>query len=928
MKLLGWEDSNRIQFSVPKERVGIATDVVPILFRLSSTTGHSKTDLTFVFDYMSVAGSSYANRKKVAFSQLVNGEEVPLHAELDMWDHVTEKALFWVKPVELSCTYENIFYFYYNKSNDSNVRYISEAGDLSIYPFINTGADATYDIYGGEPVALIKKDDKYLFWYITSTPAGGYWHGIIYYCESTDLISFTNFTVCVDNIPTATSIHKQGATVIYQDGLFKMWYSGNQINSSISAVIYYCTSSDGKVWENFTACTGLYLWSVYGTSGTQKAPSVIYENGLYRLWFTGYGYANSYYSSVYYAESSDGIVWINLQRLFGEESMPVSVSTTELARVVHINNVYHLYISGAPTVGGGSRLFYANSLDGKTFSNFDIFSEIGLEGTYDLTNISGMVVFTEIPDIYTLLYTGLLISFYCILRVDSAFVNHPIVPSQFIWDDKFNSVHHFNPSFGYVNSAGVNAPVASLNNISSTSDNLGSYAIKFNSINSYASLGNHLKYDYGTTSQVLLFGTIDSGNVIYSKGLYSKCTSTLYYQQTPLLTRSSFNDTFSGTVGSVPDPYLWTVRYGAPVQNAGSLKFTQALDERIRTTFYVGDAGTTVQFDLNIDGGTLTSGWRLALRAGFVGDVNYDYLFSLVRPSTTTDFYVQGVDKNTYLARYGYSTTIPPVDYFTGKLRMTIDTTYITFSFFYSGSWTNVATFNLSNIPSAPYAFIEINKTQTTTSDLTKFYVSNFVSSFNNSFFVRNATFNDSLVLEYRKDSITKFLNIPNFSLTSLWSTYTFNVAAELNMLNTSVGELNNGFVYCTSSGTQVTVQPVILGNDINGITGKISEIFFFKAQPSTDTLYLFDANLKDNLIDISRYFLRGYTTKYNQAFSTTVLLYDQDSGDLLANTLSSSTDGFYYAEVPFKNNYFIVGLGDTLYNNFILSDITPQVIF
>ena len=66
MKLLGWEDSNRIQFSVPKERVGVATDVVPILFRLSSATGYSKTDLTFVFDYMSVAGSSYANRKKVA----------------------------------------------------------------------------------------------------------------------------------------------------------------------------------------------------------------------------------------------------------------------------------------------------------------------------------------------------------------------------------------------------------------------------------------------------------------------------------------------------------------------------------------------------------------------------------------------------------------------------------------------------------------------------------------------------------------------------------------------------------------------------------------------------------------------------------------------------------------------------------------------
>lgn len=925
MKLPGWETSNRIQFSVPKERVSVDTEIVPILFRLSSTTGFSKTDLTFVFDYMSVSGSSYANRKKVAFSQLINGEEVQLHAELDMWDHVTEKALFWVKPKEISSTYENIFYFYYDKTKDVNIRYISEAGDLSIYPFINTGADATYDIYGGKPIALIKIDDKYLFWYVGTVVYDGYWHGVIYYCESMDLISFTNFTMCINNIPAATSIYKQPGTIIYQDGIFKMWYSGNQSNSSVGMVIYYCTSLDGKIWENFTACTGLYLSGLYGTSGNQKAPSVIYEGNKYKLWFTGWGSANTYYSAIYYAESLDGINWTNLQRSFGEESIPITVSKTELARVVKINDMYHLFISGVPT-GGGNRLFYANSSDGKLFSNFDTFSEMGLEGTYDLTNISGMVVFEEIPDIYTLLYSGLLSSFYCILRVDSAFINHPMSPSQFIWDDKFSSVHHFNPSFGYVNSVGLNTPVSLLSNISSTSDNLGSYAIKFNSINSYVNLGNHASYNYGNTSQVLLFGTIDYGNVIYSKGLYSECTSTLYYQQTPLLTRSSFNDTFSGTVGSVPDPYLWSVRYGAPTQNEGSLKFSQALDERVRTTFYVGGAGTTVQFDFNIEGGSLTSGWRLALRVGFEGDPTTDYLLHLVRPSTYTNIYLYGVHRDTYTNKYYYSSE-SPVDYFTGKFRMTIDTT-ITFSYFYLGSWIRLSVLSLDNVVSGPYAFIEINKTQPTSSDLTKFYVSNFTSTFNNSFFTRNSTATNSLVLEYRKDNVTNFLNTSNFSLNSAWSSYTFGVAAELPLLNTNVGEFNTDILYCTSSGVQTTTQPVLLGNNSSGIVGKISEAFFFKKQPSMGTLYLFDANLKDNLINISRNFLRGYTTKYNQVFSTTVLIYDQDSGDLLASTISSSIDGFYYAEVPFKENYFIVGLGDTLYNNFVLSDITPQIIF
>ena len=50
----------------------------------------------------------------------------------------------------------------------------------------------------------------------------GYWHGVIYYCESMDLISFTNFTMCINNIPAATSMYKQPGTIIYQDGIFKM----------------------------------------------------------------------------------------------------------------------------------------------------------------------------------------------------------------------------------------------------------------------------------------------------------------------------------------------------------------------------------------------------------------------------------------------------------------------------------------------------------------------------------------------------------------------------------------------------------------------------------------------------------------------------------------------------------------------------------
>ena len=927
MSLSGWENSNRLQFTIPTSRVGVATEIVPILFRLSEKSGFSKTDICDVFTYMAVNGSSYANRKKVAFSQLVSGEEQPLYAELDMWDHVTEKAVFWVKPLEVSSEHINVFYFYYDKTKDANIRYVSEAGDLSVYNFIPSGLDTNYDNYGGRPITILKQGDTYMVWYLCQMVYNSSWRGVIYYCESLDLVNFYDFTICVVDNPVATSYYKTTGTVVYKDNMYKMWYSGsnNANNSTVGQLVYYCESTDGKSWTNFTQCLGLDITGLYGTSYGKKSPKVIVDGSLYKMWFTGVGSNNPYYYSVYYAESYDGINWFNLQFLFSEKSAifptTLALNSMEINAFYLEDGIYSIWVYVA--YSGGGTIYYSKCFDGKTFTNFSLFTEFNIEGTYDLTRVEGLTVFKEYSNIYTIIYSGLLDSNYHMLRCDSVFLESAQIPSQYIWKDKFSSVHHFNPSFGYVNSTDTNAPVISLNDVSITSDNLGSYAIQFNNLTSYADLGTSVRYNYGTTSQVLLFGTITDGNIIYTKGNYGSCTTSLYHQITPLLTRYSFNDTFSGTIGSPLDSYLWSIPIGGASLGGDCAKIANVLDTRIRTTYIIADEFDTV-FDFNIVGPTNTSNWRLAVRLSWQ-DATRDYLFSVIRSNNSHYMYVQHVRPGTYDATWGVNITgMSGVAFTEGRLRVYCSGTRIYWYFYYNNAWNYAYVIDPGFLPNLNF---EIDIVQENTSGTTEFYISNFITSFNNCFFRRMSRFSNVLSLEYKSSNNTTYtIDIPNYTLDGAWKSYSFGVDSAPTDFAAVLCDSDVACIYRGFAAGQTSTYPVILGDPIEGIIGKISELFCFKHIVSEDTIQFLNASLQDNLVDISTYFVKGYTTIYNKATSTKVLVYDQDNGDLLG-AMTTDTLGFYYLEVPFRNNYFILGVGDVLHNDFILSNVTPQII-
>ncbi len=94
-------------------------------------------------------------------------------------------------------------------------------------------------------------------------------------------------------------------TVVREGELFKMWFSWRPYRG-----IGYCQSIDGITWSEPL----LVLTHIPGSkweSGEVNRPCVIKENGIYKMWYSGQvrPYQPGGVSVICYAESVDGLVW-------------------------------------------------------------------------------------------------------------------------------------------------------------------------------------------------------------------------------------------------------------------------------------------------------------------------------------------------------------------------------------------------------------------------------------------------------------------------------------------------------------------------------------------------------------------------------------------------------------------------------------------
>lgn len=158
--------------------------------------------------------------------------------------------------------------------------------------------------------------------------------------------------------------HNSDPHLVMRNNIMELWYRYNPgkgcelTNNSISS-IYRVTSRDGVNWSSPELIFKSYL---NGKKYYFFSPAVLYENGKYKLWFaSGNG-------AVIYTESKDCIKW----------SDPVSIAMSVPGfcpwhlDVIHSNSNYEMVFCAYPK-GQASKdvqsLFYANSVDGLTWSN-------------------------------------------------------------------------------------------------------------------------------------------------------------------------------------------------------------------------------------------------------------------------------------------------------------------------------------------------------------------------------------------------------------------------------------------------------------------------------------------------------------------------------------------------------------------------------
>jgi predicted GH43/DUF377 family glycosyl hydrolase len=131
-------------------------------------------------------------------------------------------------------------------------------------------------------------------------------------------------------------------SVLYEAGVYKMWYQGcvGQLCG-----IGYATSADGIAWTRFA---GNPVLTPNATSWDQTlgVPTVIHDGNAYRMWYTGNGPSAI---RIGYATSTDGMNWTKYGDApafwgnFGWDSGAVSTPF-----VLKVDGTFVLYFSGQP----------------------------------------------------------------------------------------------------------------------------------------------------------------------------------------------------------------------------------------------------------------------------------------------------------------------------------------------------------------------------------------------------------------------------------------------------------------------------------------------------------------------------------------------------------------------------------------------------
>jgi predicted GH43/DUF377 family glycosyl hydrolase len=228
---------------------------------------------------------------------------------------------------------------------------------------------------------VVKTDSGFLMWYNGEDGTGIDRIGL---ATSSDGVSWTRYPQNPVLTEGTGGEWDRGsaneAWVIYEDGLFKMWYSGETLtstNPSIAQIatyqIGYATSKDGIHWTKYSGNPVLTT----GPTGSWDdrwvwRPIVLSTSSSWLMYYSGESKAGA--TGVGIARSTDGVHWTKTTNFAlpksSWDSSLLKPSGSGASGVVKVNGGYLMSYSGWAGVDSPWQIGFATSTDGVTWTPY------------------------------------------------------------------------------------------------------------------------------------------------------------------------------------------------------------------------------------------------------------------------------------------------------------------------------------------------------------------------------------------------------------------------------------------------------------------------------------------------------------------------------------------------------------------------------
>ncbi len=251
-------------------------------------------------------------------------------------------------------------------------------------PVFGPGAAGSWEQSNINYVDVIYDASVYKMWYAGCTGN----NCDIGYATSPDGIAWTRYAgnPVLNATAGAWDANVGNPRVIHDGGLYKMWYSGDNLAGSIR--LGYATSPDGIHWTKYSA-NPVFAATQSWEAGAITAPVIVHGSLGYTMWFAGEGTSGAW--SIGYATSTDGINWTAYAgNPILSASLPYEASNLFPMTVLQGATGYELYYG----CGYPGHECHATSSDGIAWTRDPLYPVLspGLPGTWDSTSVGDFKV--------------------------------------------------------------------------------------------------------------------------------------------------------------------------------------------------------------------------------------------------------------------------------------------------------------------------------------------------------------------------------------------------------------------------------------------------------------------------------------------------------------------------------------------------------